>query len=36
LTMWSAFAAASWTPRSVMIHISVQTTDGDITSDQPR
>jgi hypothetical protein len=28
LTMLSAFAAASWTSRSVMIHISVQTTDG--------
>src|SRR6202162_552356 len=34
-TMLSAFAAVSWTPRSGMIHISVQTTT-DITSDQPR
>jgi hypothetical protein len=34
-TMLSAFAAASWTPRSVMIYISVQNST-DITSDQPR
>src|ERR1700704_4470332 len=28
LTMLSAFTAASWTSRSVTIHISLQTTDG--------